>query len=301
MPNIHSPHDKEKTLTPPREHSMKRLIQPYAYSPVNRMSSMAGALFLVALWLAGYSHATVVNWTGAGGNGKWSNIGNWSVYPATGDSVVFGNSAQTNVRADFSSYPDTEPQAVDQPPLHLQSLTFEAAAPAYSIELYTSADSQLYQARLDLNGAGVANQSGMIQNFVIDRGATHGVANGDYTGVDGARLSFNNSASAGSNVTYHALGGVATFHQNPAGLYYFLRPSGGSVVFNNSASAASATFVADGGAGNGGIPALLEFHNTSTAASGTFTNNDGALGDNPPGQPSPICGFGGQTNFYDTA
>src|SRR4051812_5297655 len=101
---------------------MKTSIHPHAYSPVNRTSSVAGALILVALWLAGYTQATVVNWTGAGGNGNWSNIGNWSVYPATGDSVVFGNSPQTNLRADFSSYPDTDPQRFNQPALHLESI-----------------------------------------------------------------------------------------------------------------------------------------------------------------------------------
>jgi hypothetical protein len=173
----------------------------------------------------------------------------------------------------------------------------------YSVELFTSgASSPMYQARLDLDGAGVVNQSGATQNFVIDRGGGHEVAGGDVVGVDGSRLSLNNSASAGNNVSYHVLGGVTTFHANPSGVYVFLRPTGGSVVFNNSASAESATFVADGGAGNGGIPAFVEFHNNSTAADGIFTNNDGAVGANAPGQnPSSIRGFGGQTNFYDTA
>ena len=186
------------------------------------------------------------------------------------------------MRADFSSYPDTDPQAFDQPELHLQSLTFDAAAPAYWVELYTAGESSpMYQARLDLDGAGVVNQSGVTQNFVIDRGGGHGVAGGDAVGVDGSRMSFNNSASAGSNVTYHALGGVTTFQTNVQGVYLFLRPSGGSVVFNNSASAGSSTFVVDGGAGNGGIPAFVEFHNSSTAANGIFTNNDGAVGAQP--------------------
>jgi autotransporter-associated beta strand protein len=249
------------------------------------------------------SGAIDVTWTGSI-NGNWSNGGNWDAgEPFAGDSVVFPNTSQPNVRADFSSYPETDPQAVDQPALHLQSLTFNAAAPAYSIELYASADtSQLYQARLELDGAGITNQSGVTQNFVIDHGASRGIANGDDIGVDGGRLSFNNSASAGSNSAYHALGGVTTFHTNPAGVYLFLRTSGGSVVFNNSASAGSAMFVTDGGVGNAGPSAVVEFHNNATAANGIFTNNAGAPGGNAPGHgPSPVCGIGGQTTFYDAA
>ena len=271
----------------------------------NRFDNRALLLCAVAGFLltAAASRAVEVTWTGSI-NSNWSNNGNWDVHvPLSGDSVLFPNTGQTNVRTDFSSYPDTDPQAFDQPPLHLQSLKFDVAAPEYSVELYTSgASSPMYQARLDLNGPGVVNQSSVTQNFIVDRGGGHGIAGGDDVGVDGSRLSLNNSASAGNNISYHVLGGVTTFHTNVQGVYLFLRPTGGSVVFHNSASAGSATFVIDGGAGNGGIPAFVEFHNNSTAANGIFTNDDGAVGANAPGHgPAPIRGFGGQTNFYDTA
>ena len=260
-------------------------------------------------WTAGPICAAEVTWTG-NINSNWSNDGNWNVNkPLPGDSVIFPSVGQTNVRADFSSYPETDPQAFDQPALHLQSLTFAANASAYTVELYTSAEpSSLYQANITYDGVGVTNSSGVMQNFVIDRGSLHDVANGDYTGVDGSRLTFNNSSSAasnvtssGSNITYHVLGGVTTFVSGPAGSI-FLRPSGGSVLFNDNASAGSATFFADGGTGNGGQPARVEFHNASTAASGNFTSNGGAPGSNPPGVYPPIvCGFGGETIFFDTA
>lgn len=142
------------------------------------------------------------------------------------------------MRADFNSYPESDPQAADQPALHLDSATFAPAAPAYTIELYTAADASLfYQANVTFDGAGVTNSSGVMQDFVIDHGSTHAEANGEYRGIPNSQLTFNNSALAGSNVTYHALDGVAAFAIN-LGTPEFLRTEGGSILFNNYASAA---------------------------------------------------------------
>lgn len=251
--------------------------------------------------IAGPTRAIEVTWTGSI-NGNWSNGANWDAgEPFAGDSVAFPNTEQTNVRADFSSYPETDPRAFDQPPLHLESVTFAPASPAYTIELYVATEPSFYQANLTYDGAGVTNSSGVMQNFVIDRGSMHAEANGQYTGVGGSQLTFSNSASAGTSVTYHAQAG-ATAIVTQLGTTIFLRPSGGSVLFNDNASAGSATFIADGGAGNGGLPAFVEFHNNSTAAFGNFTSNGGALGANAPGEfPPSVCGFGGETIFFDTS
>jgi autotransporter-associated beta strand protein len=247
------------------------------------------------------SGAIDVTWTGSANN-NWSNGGNWNVgEPFAGDRIIFPNTGQTNVRADFSSYPETDPRAFAQPPLHLEAATFAPAAPAYTIELYVATEPSFYQANLTYDGAGVTNSSGVMQNFVIDRGSMHAEANGQYTGLDGSQLIFNNSASAGTSVTYHAQAG-ATAIVTQLGITTFLRPSGGSVLFNNNASAGSATLIADGGAGNGGLPAFVEFHNNSTASTGYFISDGGALGANIPGQsPASACGFGGETIFFDTS
>ncbi len=277
--------------------SAKLCLRP----PAIRQICCALAIALIG-WTAGPTRAIDVTWTGTVNN-NWSNDGNWNVgEPFSGDSVVFPNTGQTNVRADFSVYDQETAPPGDQPALHLESVTFAPAAPAYAIELYASAETSLfYQANLAYDGAGLTNSSGMMQNFVIDRGSLQAKANGEYTGVDGGRLTFNNSASAGSNVAYHALGGVSSSFTAPTTNFY-VRTSGGAMFFNNSASAGSATFIADGGAGNGGLPAHVEFHNTSTAANGTFTSNGGTLGGNGPGEfPPSICGFGGETVFFDTA
>ena len=254
-----------------------------------------GALLSCAIagWLltAAASRAIDVTWTG-NIDSNWSNGGNWDAgEPFAGDSVIFPNTGQTTVHADFSSYPETDPRAFAQPALHLESATFAPAAPAYTIELYVTTEPSFYQANLTYDGAGVTNSSGAMQNFVMDRGSMHAIANGQYTGVDGSRLTFGNSASAGTSVTYHAQAGVTAIVNGPAGPI-FLRPSGSAIFFNDNASAGSATFIADGGAGNGGLPAFVEFHNNSTAASGNFISNGGA---------SSVCGFGGETIFFDTS
>jgi len=162
-----------------------------------------------------------VTWKGNGANNNWSNNANWNPnQPLNHDTVVFGSSPQTNIRADFSSYPDTDPQRFNQPALHLESVTFAAGAPSRSIELYTSAEtSTFYQANLTFDGAGVSNSSAVEQTFVVDKGSLRALAGGQYTGVDGSTLTFNNSASAGTNVTYEAKGGLTTFFFEPGRNY----------------------------------------------------------------------------------
>jgi T5SS/PEP-CTERM-associated repeat protein/autotransporter-associated beta strand protein len=264
-------------------------------------AALAGQALLLIVGFVGESLAATATWTGAAGNGNWSDIGNWSaaVYPATGDSVVFGSSGQTNVRADFSSYPVTDPQVYDQPPLHLESLTFDAAAPAYMIELYSTAPTggPFYQANLELDGAGVVNLSGQPQTFSISRGAVSGDVGGTTNGIDGSSLTFNDTASAGS-ATYNVEGGITDIRPFGGGEGAF-RPLGGSVFFNGTASAANGTFIAAGGSGDGGRWAVVEFHGSSTAASGTFTNNGGVLGAGFGG--TQATGYGAQTTFFDNA
>src|SRR4051794_27209901 len=134
----------------PKSHS--RLL--IAFCPLAAFAAI-GVLFEMA-------PAANVSWTGAA-DANWSNNGNWDVgKPITHDSITFGNTSQPGVRGDFSSYPDSDPLAFDQPPLDLESLTFAAGAPSYSVELYSSAaTSLLYHASLLLDGSGVANQSGL--------------------------------------------------------------------------------------------------------------------------------------------
>jgi len=167
------------------------------------------------------------------------------------------------VLADFSAYPKTDSQAFNQPALHLESATFAPGAPAYTIELYAATDSQIYQANITFDGAGVANSSGVTQNFVIDPGSLHGEPNGQYIGGGAGGLTFNNSASAGSNVTYYAQGGFTTY-ENGSASFIFLSTPGSAISFNNTASADNGTFIVDGGARNGGPGAQVEFHNTSS-------------------------------------
>lgn len=253
------------------------------------------AVAAVCLTAAGTTALAQVTWTGAGGSGSWSVDANWNPRePVNGDAVVFDASAQTNVRADFSSYPVNDPQALDQPPLRLPSITFDASAPSYTIELYYQADSAtVFQANLELDGVGVVNSSGQTQTFTIDQ-STPSLFNYPPS----SSITFNNAASA-ANATYRAEGGSTQIQTAVGGQQVAARSSGGRVLFHGAATAGSGTFIADGGAGNGAAGARVEFHMGSTAAGGTFTNNGGASG--PSFGNTFIDGFGGRTSFFDTA
>jgi fibronectin-binding autotransporter adhesin len=216
-----------------------------------------------------YDAAQLVTWTGDGGNGNWSNLGNWSraVRPTTGNRVVFGSSTQTNVRADFSSYPAADPQASDQPALRLESLTFDAVAPSHTIELYSDAStSTIYQAKLEFDGAGVINTSGQAQTFTIDGGPAGRVQNG-------SSITFKIAASAG-NASYHAEGGLAG-------------GTGGIINFHDESTAGNGAFTNNGGTVESGSGGATKFTGNSTAANGVFTNNGGTT----------IFALGGQTIF----
>ena len=98
-----------------------------------------------------------VQWTGAGPNNAASTAANWSPnLPVAGDSLVFGNSPQTNVNFDL------EIEAVG-------SLTFAAAAPSYTVTLRGWSD-------VEVNGVGVSNLSSNLQTIALEPGTDSNVA-----------------------------------------------------------------------------------------------------------------------------
>lgn len=115
-------------------------------------------------------------------------------------------------------------------------------------------------------------------------------------------LFFSGASSAGSNA-FTILGGTTTLVSAGLGQSsMLLRSEGGSIWFLDVATAATASFLVNGGPGNGGRPGTLQFHNGSTAAAATITNKAGALGANfSELSPPAVDGFGGTTIFYDTA
>ncbi len=236
-------------------------------------------------------------WSGLGGSNRWSDSGNWTPNkPVNNDSAIFDASLQTSVLADFSSVATNDPNANNpQPPLTLQAFTFAAGAPSYTIELYSDvAGGSVFNANLTLSGTGVTKLSAQTQTFVLDPGTVGNNA----PAAPPSTMTFTNSATAGS--ANYTLKGGNTFPISPGvGL---LRSAAAAMFFSNTSSAANGTFTANGGAGNGGSWARIEFHDTSTASTATFTNQGGQLGANFQNQSPPqVDGFGGQTNFYNSA
>ncbi len=239
------------------------------------------------------------NWTGFGSTNRWSDSANWAVHlPMNGDSLLFNSSSRTSILADFSSLSANDPNANNpQAPLTLQAINFGAAAPSYTIELYSDAvGGVVYNANLAFSGSGVTNASGQTQTFVVDASTT-----GEAPTAPNSTITFNNSAAAG-DATYMLKGGEAVRLNPQPGI---LRSAPAAVFFRNNSSASSGTFISNGGAGNGATGARVEFHGTSTPGAGnstagvaTFMNRAGRLGPNFNSDP-PVAGSGGETIFFD--
>jgi fibronectin-binding autotransporter adhesin len=235
-------------------------------------------------------------WSGLSSN-RWSNSGNWTPQkPVNNDSAIFDASQQTSILADFSSVATGDPNVNNpQPQLNLQTITFPAGAPSYTIELYSDvAGGVVFNANLALSGTGVTMLSAQTQTFLLDAGTVGTNA----PAAPASTMTFSNSAAAGS--ASYTLKGGETYPISPGiGL---LRSDASTMTFNNTSSAASGTFLANGGGGNGGRWAHVDFHDTASASTATFTNGAGRPGANFQNQSPPqVDGFGGQTNFYNNS
>src|SRR4030095_8387742 len=135
-----------------------------------RATCIAGLLpALVLLLTIQSSHAGSAKWKASPATGNWNTAGNWSAGgPPNGsaDTATFAFSSITGV----SLSADTE----------VNSIVFNAGARAFPIT--GPASSPTFT--LSISGVGITNNSGVTQNLV--------------TAVDGATISFTNSATAGS-------------------------------------------------------------------------------------------------------
>jgi hypothetical protein len=194
-------------------------------------------------------------WVGGTGS-NWSTTANWNptTVPNTSSATAtFGNSTNTSVSVNGG--------------FQVGSLVFtNAATTPYTIGLVPGGE-------LFFQGAGITNNSGINQSITT---ATD-------TSGDVSEIQFNNSASAGSNITITNAGSVATFQ-------------GATTTFNDSSSAGSATIINQAGtaAGGGGGETFFSSSSSSsvaTAASANITNNGASVSG----------ASGGLTQFYGFA
>ncbi|MGI8436176.1 MAG: hypothetical protein ACR2NX_04635, partial [Chthoniobacterales bacterium] len=219
-----------------------------------------GALLL----LGGTAHlqAGSANWDFDPGDGDWNNDSNWTPAAAPNgpnDTATFDASNITDL---FLSQ-DTE----------VDGIVFNGGASEYFI---TASPAFTFT----LSGAGITNDSGAMQTFVVDVDAFG----------DAGVINFTNSATAGDMTTFLNNGGAVDgalgaqtnfFNSSSAGAGFFLTvggsvssAGGGNVQFHDNSTAASGEFT-NNGAANGNNGGFVQFLDSSTAASGVFTNNGG--------------------------
>ena len=192
-------------------------------------------LVLLSLVLWQTSHAGSATWSANPRSHNWNTSTNWTpaaVPNSPADIATFATSTQTYISLSNSA--------------EANQLSFIPGASSYSIVVPAAVT-------LLVSGAGISNNSGTTQNFVTQLNST----------ADFGIIRFQNSANAGSNVIYTALGGALDF---------FI---GGFITLNGNSSAGSATFVAEGGNSNGPGPGEVGFGSNSTAANATFINKGG--------------------------
>ena len=191
-------------------------------SPRHRLSALllCGLLLLVPNAPAQAGSAT---WNLNPTSGDWTDAANWTpetVPNGPTDVATFGVSNLTDVSLSSDDIPSYE----------LDSIVFAPGASAYTITL-----TLVYP--LTISGAGIVNQSGVIQSFVL--------------AVPGLRtITFTDQATAGTATAYTVAG--------------FGSASGSDISFYDSSSAGSASFTNKG---------EIFFFDQATAGSATFTNS----------------------------
>jgi autotransporter-associated beta strand protein len=228
---------------------------------------------LLSLWLSRSKiHAGSASWQLNPTSGDWNTAANWmpnTVPNGPSDIATFDVSNTTGVSLSAKI-------TVDRVAFNPGTSAFTISAPP--------------ERSFSFAGAGVANDSGITQNFV---------AEADELGNFGT-ISFLNSATAGDQTfftTRHSgtfLGGgeVKFFDTSSAGNGTFvnegappnLSVASGHTIFLDSSTAGSATFI------NKTRGGTTQFVQSSTAANGTFTNEGGADG-----------AVGGTMSFEDTS
>ncbi len=173
-------------------------------------------------------------WLFTPGNGDWNTAGNWTP------------GGPPNGAADTATFQSSTVNAVSiSTNTEIDGIIFSPGASGFSITASPTF-------RLTISGSGIANDSGITQNFVA-------------AGNNG-KIQFTNNATAGFGTAFSTNGGAVS-----GGVF-------GVTEFRDSATAANGTFTTEGGARRGAFGGATQFFDSSTAGNGTFTSNGGAVG-----------------------
>src|SRR2546430_1263615 len=200
----------------------------------------AAAILTLLLSTASSSFAGSATWKQSPASDDWFTATNWkqrTIPNGPGDTATFASSNQTSIDIVF----DTE----------VSGIVFKPGASAFTI-----ATNPQVTPELTISGVGVTNNSGIVQNFVVNQGA--------------AQILFANSATAGSLTAFTNTGTITFSGTSTAGNATFVN-NGGAVsdalgaetLFNDIGDAGNATLIANGSLGGGG-GGLIQFATAST-------------------------------------
>ena len=188
--------------------------------------------------------------------GDWNNASNWTpntVPNGPSDTASFDMSTQTELF--FSAATE------------VNSLIFSPGASSFTFTL----NPNLTGITFTISGAGITNNSGLVQNFVVAWG-------------NPSHLAFTNNAVAGNLIVITNTAGTSDFSFERQTLFY------------NSSSAGQCTINNEGSDYNDIVAGSTVFLDTSTAGNATVINEPGRPSGtrNPPGQ-------GGTTSFFGSS
>jgi autotransporter-associated beta strand protein len=195
------------------------------------------------------------SWSSVPASSDWNTAANWvptTVPNGAADTASFDTSNQTDVS--LSDY------------VEVATVHFETGSDAFTI-------SDLADATLTISGAGILNDSGVEQNFVVGAPTSY------------STIWFRGTATAGSMTHFTVNPG-----NQPGGM-------GGQIWFWENSTAGDASFVTKGSSVSNGGYGYVEFFEQSSAANGTFLNEGSTSAASPGGATYVYEAFAGNGTF----
>jgi hypothetical protein len=247
MQSINNFSPNRRGTIPPLQNSRSSFHRDYIQSPLRSIARAflpsTAAILTLLLSTASSSFAGSATWKASAANDEWFNVNNWvqrTIPNSPGDTATFASSNRTSIDIAFN--------------VEVNGIVFNPGASAFTI-----ATNPTLVPTITISGVGITNNSGIVQNFLLNRGA--------------AQMEFLNSATAGSLTAFTNFATGITFGQTSTAGNATFNNIGGFVTFTNSSTAGDSTFNNN---------AVLFFDGNSTAGNGTF-NNPGFIqfGENP--------------------
>lgn len=219
----------------------------------------AAFLFLAFVIAAKAGSAT---WNLNPTSGDWNTAANWT--PATVPNGI----------SDVATFDFSNTVAVSLSEIVQASLVFNSGASAYAITIPSNDV-------LTINSPGITNNSGILQEFLLDKGSGSGGFVQFNGGTAGNLLHFeilgkDHASDVSSHVDFlnSSNAGTASFDVEPSEIRI---ADAGHLTFYDSSSASSATIMLHANTTSRGIPADLYFREASTAGSAMITIDGGKV------------------------